>query len=101
MNEVYEKLKLCLNSVREKTDFRPETALILGSGLGDYADDIQIEQTIDYSEIEGFPVSTVPGHKGRFVFGYVNRVPVVIMQGRVHFYEGYPMSDVVLPTRLM
>lgn len=101
MNEVYEKLKLCLNSVRKKTDFRPETALILGSGLGDYADSIRIEQAIDYSEIEGFPVSTVPGHKGRFVFGYVNEVPVVIMQGRVHFYEGYSMTDVVLPTRLM
>ena len=48
-----------------------------------------------------FQTSTVAGHKGRFVFGYVNEVPVVIMQGRVHFYEGYPMSDVVLPTRLM
>ncbi|MEG0754044.1 MAG: purine-nucleoside phosphorylase, partial [Angelakisella sp.] len=56
---------------------------------------------IDYSDIEGFPVSTVSGHKGRFIFGYVQEVPVVIMQGRVHFYEGYPMSDVVLPTRLM
>ena len=56
---------------------------------------------MDYSEIEGFPVSTVTGHKGRFVFGYVGEVPVVIMQGRVHYYEGYPMTDVVLPTRLM
>ena len=56
---------------------------------------------MDYNTIEGFPVSTVAGHKGRFVFGYVENVPVVIMQGRVHFYEGYPMSDVVLPTRLM
>lgn len=101
MNEVYEKLKLCLEGIREKTDFKPETALILGSGLGDYADGIRIEQTVDYSEIKGFPVSTVAGHRGRFVFGYVNKVPVVIMQGRVHFYEGYPMADVVLPTRLM
>lgn len=101
MNEIYEKLKKCIKSVREKTNFRPEVALILGSGLGDYAEEIQIEQTIDYTEIEGFPISTVAGHKGRFVFGYVNEVPVVIMQGRVHYYEGYPMSDVVLPTRLM
>ena len=101
MNAIYEKLKRCEKSVREKTDFLPEVALILGSGLGDYADEIQIAQTIDYSEIEGFPISTVAGHKGRFVFGYVRKVPVVIMQGRVHFYEGYPMSDVVLPTRLM
>ena len=95
------KLQTCLASIREKTDFKPEIALILGSGLGDYADGIQIETTVDYSEIEGFPVSTVTGHKGRFVFGYVGNVPVVIMQGRVHYYEGYPMSDVVLPTRLM
>lgn len=101
MNEVYEKLMRCYESVREKTDFKPEAALILGSGLGDYADGLEIEQTIEYSEIEGFPVSTVKGHKGRFIFAHVNGVPVVIMQGRVHYYEGYPMSDVVLPTRLM
>ena len=72
-----------------------EVALILGSGLGNFADGIQIEQTIDYTDIEGFPVSTVKGHKGRFVFGYVEKTPVVIMQGRVHYYEGYAMSDVV------
>ena len=101
MNKVYEKLMTCVESIRKRIDFQPEVALILGSGLGDYADEIQIEQTINYTEIEGFPTSTVAGHKGRFVFGYVNEVPVVIMQGRVHFYEGYPMSDVVLPTRLM
>ena len=57
--------------------------------------------TLDYRDIEGFPVSTVPGHKGRFIFGYVDDVPVVCMQGRVHYYEGYEMSDVVLPVRLM
>ncbi len=101
MNNVYKKLLMCVESIQKKTDFRPEVAMILGSGLGDYADGIQIEQTIDYTEIEGFPTSTVAGHKGRFVFGYVGEVPVVIMQGRVHFYEGYPMTDVVLPTRLM
>ena len=75
--------------------------MILGSGLGDYADEINVVQTLDYTEIEGFPTSTVAGHKGRFVFGYVGKTPVVIMQGRVHYYEGYAMSDVVLPTRLM
>lgn len=101
MNKVYEKLVTCVESVKKKIDFRPEVALVLGSGLGDYADEIQVEQTIDYTEIEGFPTSTVAGHKGRFVFGYVNEVPVVIMQGRIHYYEGYLMSDVVLPTRLM
>ncbi|WP_143319748.1 purine-nucleoside phosphorylase [Clostridium sp. HBUAS56010] len=101
MNQVYEKLQNCLKSVREKTDFVPEVALILGSGLGEYAEEIEVVSTIDYKEIEGFPVSTVAGHKGRFIFGYVNQVPVVIMQGRVHYYEGYPMTDVVLPARLM
>ena len=98
---MYNKLMTCLESVRKKIDFKPEVALILGSGLGDYADEINIVDAIEYTEIEGFPVSTVKGHKGRFVFGYVEETPVVIMQGRVHFYEGYPMADVVLPTRLM
>lgn len=98
---MYKKLMACVASIREKTDFQPEAALILGSGLGDYADGIKVEATVDYADIEGFPVSTVAGHKGRFVFGYVGEVPMVIMQGRVHYYEGYPISDVVLPTRLM
>ncbi len=98
---MYNKLMGCLASVREKTDFKPEVALILGSGLGDFADEIKIVDTIEYNDIKGFPVSTVSGHKGRFVFGYVEETPVVIMQGRVHYYEGYPMAEVVLPTRLM
>ena len=101
MNPVYEKLLRCYESFRAKIDFKPEVALVLGSGLGDYGESIRLEAVLDYHEIEGFPVSTVPGHKGRFLFGYVGKVPVVIMQGRVHYYEGYPMEDVVLPTRLM
>lgn len=101
MNEEYEKLVKCYESVRKKIDFKPRAALILGSGLGDYGESIQVESTLDYHDIEGFPVSTVPGHKGRFLFGYVGDVPVVIMQGRVHYYEGYPITDVVLPIRLM
>lgn len=100
-NSVYEKLKRCLHSVREKVDFVPEIALVLGSGLGNYGERIRVVQTVDYHEIEGFPVSTVQGHKGRFLFGYIEDVPVVAMQGRVHYYEGYAMSDVVLPIRLM
>ena len=98
---MYGKLTGCLASVRKRTDFVPEAALILGSGLGDFADEINISDAIEYTDIEGFPVSTVKGHKGRFVFGYVEKTPVVIMQGRVHYYEGYDMKDVVLPTRLM
>lgn len=101
MNAAYEKLLKCYEDVRRKIDFQPKAALVLGSGLGDYGDSIQMEAVLDYHEIEGFPVSTVPGHKGRFLFGYVGELPVVIMQGRVHYYEGYAMEDVVLPIRLM
>lgn len=101
MNPIYEKLLACEKSVREKTDFVPRVALVLGSGLGDYAEQMKIEATVDYKDIDGFPVSTAPGHKGRFVFGYVGETPVVCMQGRIHFYEGYELSDVVLPIRLM
>ena len=82
-------------------NFVPKVALILGSGLGDYADTIRQEAVLDYKDIESFPQSTVEGHHGRFIFGYVKDVPVVCMQGRVHYYEGYSMSDVVLPVRLM
>ncbi len=96
-----EKLQKCYESFKAKIDFVPEIAIILGSGLGALADEIDVRAVLDYGEIEGFPQSTVPGHKGRFVFGYMDSVPVVIMQGRVHYYEGYSMQDVVLPTRLM
>jgi len=101
MTKAYERLLECYRCVQEKVDFHPKVALILGSGLGDFAETIRIEATLDYHEIKGFPVSTVSGHKGRFVFGSIGEVPVVIMQGRVHYYEGYSMEDVVLPTRLM
>ena len=101
MNENYEKLTKCFECVQQKITFKPEIALILGSGLGDYADTMEVVETLDYHDIEGFPVSTVPGHKGRFVFGYAGGVPIVAMQGRVHFYEGYKPQDVVLPIRLM
>lgn len=98
---VYNKLQHCYECVRKKTDFVPKAAIVLGSGLGDYAETIRVEDELSYSEIDGFPVSTVPGHAGKFIFGYVDRIPVVCMKGRVHFYEGYPISDVVLPARLM
>ena len=99
--DMYDKLMNCIKSIREKTDFVPEIGLILGSGLGDYAKNIDVVAKVEYSDIEGFPVSTVPGHCGRFVFGYVGGKKVVAMQGRVHYYEGYPIGDVVLPTRIM
>ncbi|MBQ7563392.1 MAG: purine-nucleoside phosphorylase [Lachnospiraceae bacterium] len=101
-NGVYEKLKNCYESIKERIPLKPKVALVLGSGLGDFADtSMRVVGRIPYQEINGFPISTVPGHKGQFVFGYVVDVPVVCMQGRVHYYEGYPITDVVLPTRLM
>lgn len=101
MNPVYEKLTKCYESVRKITDFEPKVALVLGSGLGAFAEEIKVVAKVSYNDIEGFPVSTVIGHKGQFVFGYLEDVPVVCMQGRVHYYEGYPITDVVLPVRLM
>ena len=101
MSTPEEKLQKCYESFKAKIDFKPEVALVLGSGLGALADEIEVKAVLDYKDIEGFPQSTVPGHKGRFVFGYMDGVPVVIMQGRVHYYEGYAMQDVVLPIRLM
>lgn len=96
-----EQLKNCLSFIRKKTDFHPLAALVLGSGLGGFAEQIKTECVIEYREIPGFPVSTVSGHAGRFLFGYLESMPVVVMQGRVHYYEGYSMQDVVLPVRLM
>ncbi len=101
MGQVYEKLMRCYEDVRKRTDFVPKVAVVLGSGLGDYAESIRVEYELPYSGIEGFPVSTVPGHAGRFIFGYIDQVPVACMKGRVHYYEGYPVSDVVLPVRLL
>jgi purine-nucleoside phosphorylase len=98
---VYAKLMNCVEAIRERTDFVPDVALVLGSGLGNYAENIEIECEIPYSEIPGFPVSTVPGHAGKFIFGYVGDVKVVCMKGRIHFYEGYDVSDVILPCRVM
>lgn len=101
MEEIYDRLKRSFNYVRSRTDFEPKVALVLGSGLGDFAEKVDAVCSIDYGEIEGFPISTVSGHKGRFIFGYIEGVPVAVMQGRVHYYEGYPMTDVVMPIRLL
>ena len=101
MNQVYTKLQNCYECVRKQTDFVPKVAIVLGSGLGDYAEQIRVVTEIPYAGIEGFPVSTVPGHAGKFIFGYLDEIPVVCMKGRVHYYEGYDVTDVVLPTRLM
>lgn len=101
MNKVYEKLITCLEYIESRIDFKPEIGLILGSGLGALAEQVEAPTVINYSDIPNFPVSTVPGHQGRFVIGTLGGVSVIIMQGRVHYYEGYTVDDVVLPTRLM
>ena len=101
MADLYEKMKICCEEIKKKTSILPKAAIVLGSGLGGFADCIQVERRIPYREIPGFPVSTVTGHAGEFLFGFVDKVPVVLMNGRVHYYEGYPMKDVVMPVRIM
>ena len=101
MNPETERIRGCLAAVREISGFVPEVGVILGSGLGAFGDMVRRVAEVPYSMIPGFPLSTAPGHAGRFVFGYVEDTPVAVMQGRVHLYEGYDVSDVVLPVRLM
>ncbi|MCR4763680.1 MAG: purine-nucleoside phosphorylase [Lachnospiraceae bacterium] len=87
--------------IKSRTDMEPVLALVLGSGLGEYAAELKVEEEISYRDIPGFPVSTAPGHDGRFIFGYLDQIPVVCMKGRVHLYEGYEPWDVVMPVRVM
>lgn len=87
--------------IKSKTDFVPEIAIVLGSGLGDFANEVEAKFIIDYREIPGFPVSTAPGHKGRFIFGEIEHKKVVLMQGRIHLYEGYTPQQIACPIRLM
>ena len=101
MSIQYEKLERCYEYYRSIADFHPRVGLILGSGLGGYAKNMHVEKEIPYREIPDFPVSTVQGHDGRFLLGWIGKVPVVVMKGRVHYYEGYSMEEVVLPVRLM
>ena len=81
--------------------FAPEAGIILGTGLGGFADCIDVAYSLEYKDIPGFPVSTVEGHKGRLIFGTVEGRRVVAMQGRFHYYEGYAMSQVTFPVRVM
>lgn len=95
---MYEKQ---IEEIRKFTDEIPETAIVLGSGLGALADTIEITVTVPYREISDMPVSTAPSHKGQFVFGKIGGKNIVLMQGRLHLYEGYSPSQVVMPIRLM
>lgn len=87
--------------IRAKTKLRPKIGLVLGSGLGAFADGFEQARRIPYKSIPGFPVSTAIGHEGRLVIGLVDTVPVAAMQGRVHYYEGYSMRDVIFPVRVL
>jgi purine-nucleoside phosphorylase len=96
-----DRIEKMLDFVKSKIGVTPETGIILGSGLGSLGEKIENPVYIDYKDIEGFPVSTAPGHKGRFIVGTLSGKAVICMQGRFHFYEGYAMQDIVLPVRLM
>lgn len=101
MSQTYALLEKWVHSVREATDFIPEVGIVLGSGLGSFVRLVDRNAEVPYASLPGFPVSTVAGHACKLIFGYVRSVPVVVMQGRVHYYEGYSMEQVISPIRLM
>jgi purine-nucleoside phosphorylase len=98
---MWEQVQETVSFIQSKFSFTPEYGVILGSGLGGFTEDIQIEFSIPYSEIPNFPISTVQGHKGALVFGTIGSKKVVAMQGRFHYYEGYDMKQVTFPVRVM
>ncbi len=99
---ILEKIKQTAAYINDKCqDFTPQVGIVLGTGFGDFANNIDVKYAIEYSEIPNFPVSTVQGHKGRLIFGMVGDKRVVAMQGRFHYYEGYGMEQVTFPIRVM
>ena len=98
---MWERVQETVSYIQSETQFTPEYGVILGSGLGSFTDDIQVEFTLPYASIPNFPVSTVEGHKGALIFGTIGSKKVVAMQGRFHFYEGYSMKEVTFPVRVM
>ena len=98
---MWDKVQETVAYINDKINFAPQYGVILGSGLGNFADDINILHTLPYSELPNFPVSTVEGHAGKLIFGTVGDKNVVAMQGRFHYYEGYSMQQVTFPVRVM
>ncbi len=96
-----DKIQETANYIRAKVGEMPKTAIILGTGLGALVDHIDDKQYIPYKEIPNFPVSTVEGHSGNLIFGRLGTKPVMAMQGRFHYYEGYDMKQVTFPVRVM
>ncbi len=101
MEQVFEQVKESVDFIQRQIDFTPAIAIVMGTGLGKLADDIDIKSSLDYSEIPNFPLSTVESHSGKLLFGYVSGRKVVAMQGRFHYYEGYSMKQITLPIRVM
>ena len=98
---LFDRIQEAAAVVRRRTRLRPDVAIVLGTGLGGLADEIEIEATIPYEEIPGFPLSTVESHAGRLLLGRLGQRPVVAMQGRFHRYEGYDLAAVTFPVRVM
>ena len=96
-----ERLQSCKKQIEAVTDFKPEVVLVLGTGLGDFADTLDVKAKIAYKDIKGWPVSTAPKHAGNLIFAEYNGLKLAVMQGRVHYYEGYSMEEVVLPLRVL
>lgn len=98
---MYEKIQETASWLKVRMKTHPNTAIILGTGLGRLAEEIQVEQAIDYKDIPNFPVSTVEGHSGKFIFGKLGGIDIIAMKGRFHYYEGYSMKEVTFPVRVM
>lgn len=98
---LYEQIQDAVQFIQSKTDFKPEIGIILGTGLGNLTDDIEVVSEINYWEIPHFPISTVQSHKSKFVFGKLGGKSVIAMAGRFHYYEGYSMTQVTFPVRVM
>ena len=96
-----EKIRETANFIKEKIQAQPEIGIILGTGLGGLAHEIEVIQTINYIDIPNFPVSTVDGHAGKLIYGRLGNKEVLAMQGRFHYYEGYSMQEVTFPVRVM
>ena len=94
-------IKEAVSYIRERIPENPDTAIILGSGLGKIVDQLDVEHVVDYESIPHFPVSTVEGHEGKLISGLLGEKRVLVMQGRFHYYEGYEMQEVIFPIRVM
>ena len=101
MSDLFTQAQSAADYIRTAADLTPHIGIILGSGLGNFAEHIHDATRIPYAEIPHFPTSTVQGHSGHLVIGTIAGVPVAVMQGRVHAYEGYPLSQVTFPTRVL